>query len=104
MPYYETNRTRFNKSWLFGFANRVNERLLALNARVAQEFKGTGAELVVVDRAKQVETFFAEKCPNAKWSIFGGRADTGLDEGRRAADSANLSQTSLGGHKRALSS
>lgn len=105
MPWYETNRTRFNKSWMLGFANRVNERLAQLNTKVGEEFKGTGAELVLVDRSKQVEAAFKEKNPKVKMRAFGGnRAASGLEEGARAADVANLSQTSLGGHKRALSS
>jgi hypothetical protein len=104
MPWYETSRVRFNKSWLLGFANRVHERLEELTATVAQEYKGTGAELVVADRSKQVEAAFKAQNPKLKMRKFGGnRADSGVEEGERAADSANLSQTSLGGHKRALS-
>lgn len=103
MPWYESSRTRFNKSWLLGFANRVRARLDELKTQVGEEFKGTGAELVLVDRSKQVETFFKDKNPKMKWHRPTGRASSGLEEGARAADSANLSQTSLGGHKRALS-
>lgn len=103
MPYYERSRTRFNKSWLLGYASRVRERLDAMNARAAQEYKGTGAELVVVDRSKQVAAAFKEKHPKLKWHRPTNRADTGREDGERAADAANLSQTSLGGHKRALS-
>jgi hypothetical protein len=103
MPWYENSRTRFNKSWLLGFANRVRARLDELKAKVGEEFQGTGAELVLVDRSKQVEAFFKDENPKMKWSRPRGRASSGLEEGERAADAANLSQTSLGGHKRALS-
>ena len=102
MPWYEDNRVRFNKSWLLGFANRVNERLVQLSAKVGEEYKGTGAELVVVDRSKQVEAAFKAQ-GKVKMRAFGGnRASSGLESGEQAADAANLSQTSLGGHKRAL--
>lgn len=104
MPLYETSRVRFNKSWMLGFANRVNARLVQMSAKVGEEYKGTGAELVLVDRAKQVEAAFKDRNPKVKMRAFGGnRARSGVEEGERAADSANLSQTSLGGHKRALS-
>lgn len=103
MPWYEDSRVRFNKSWLLGYATRVRERLDAMNAEIAQEYQGTGAELVVIDRSKQVAAAFKEKHPKMKWHRPTGRSDSGLEDGERAADAANLSQTSLGGHKRALS-
>jgi hypothetical protein len=104
MPWYEDSRVRFNKSWMLAFTGRVRERLDEMNAQIGQEYRGTGAELVVVDRSKQVAAAFKEKHPKLKWHLPTGRTDSGEESGRKAADAANLSQTSLGGHKRALSS
>jgi hypothetical protein len=101
LPHWETSRARFNRSWLHAFAITVGRRLKKAQQRAGREFEGTGAELVLRDRAQDVETFFQQHAGRTR-KVKPKRSTTGWEAGSEAGRSADLSQTRLGGERVAL--
>jgi len=94
--FYHTGTDRFNakRSFISGFADGVKVKLTAVyRATVASA--GHGAELVLVDRSKQVQRHF-EGMRTGKVSARRYHLD-GWQDGNRAGQKANVGQTELGG-------
>ncbi|MEU0674500.1 DUF2786 domain-containing protein [Streptomyces sp. NPDC006172] len=108
-PAYGEKLITYRKSWIAGFILTIYKRLKEIEARARQEApasaSGRSADLVVADRKTVVMARFNAAYPNAQ---SGGRKTsrrgTGFKAGEEAARRADLGQTRVGQHRRALSS
>ena len=82
----------YRRSWLYGSAARVHERLTAAEAAATTDTGGpTGRlELVLVDRAAQVERRFAEEFPQLAAARRSSLSGSGFAAGAHAAGLADL--------------
>lgn len=95
--YATANETRqYRKSWLCGFAERVGDRLEAIEEaarrKYDREHEGeTGTALVVVGRKNQVAKFYEDQTKNTKF-VHSRRSygDYGYGDGQRAGAQAHL--------------
>jgi hypothetical protein len=96
-----TDKYNYKRSFVAGFRTRVSTRLTQLYADATAGAKGTGAELVLVDRKKKVSDFV-----NATMSISTTAARSyksrGAADGVAAGARANIGQTTLGANNRAI--
>lgn len=88
----------FRSAFLAAFAERIGERLNesahAEEAKVVEEYAGTGTDLVPVlsARTQEVDDAVAEAFPELEYGSFGGGSNLrGRLAGRAAADTATLS-------------
>lgn len=98
----------YRRSWLYGFAARVHERLSAAErdalreaAREAGSPGGPSAELVLADRRDRVERAYAEAFGNLRRARRPQVSGSGYGRGVAAADRADLGGTRVGGRHRA---
>lgn len=105
-PPYGEKLITYRKSWIAGFILRIDERLREIEARARQEApaaaSGRSAELVVADRKTVVRAQFKAAYPNARSGGGAKRRGSGGDDGRNAANRADLGQTRVGS-RRAIS-
>jgi hypothetical protein len=94
----------YRRSWLYGFAQRVHERLVAAEQAAAEE-PATGAggpsvALVLADRTDRVGRAFAAEFPRlgaARGPVLSG---SGATAGAAAGERADLGGTRVGGGRR----
>lgn len=93
----------WRRSFREGFASRVAERLKEQKERTTEEAvkaqTGSGMELVLVDRKKQVDQFFSAM---GKGKVRGGNTrynGSAGAAGRRAGNRADISNKRVGGRK-----
>lgn len=94
----------YRRSWLYGFAAQVHERLRAAEqaaVREADRAGGPSAELVLADRGDRVERAYAEAFPDLRRARRPQVSGSGYRRGAAAADRADLGGTRLGGRDRA---
>ncbi|WP_369186502.1 DUF2786 domain-containing protein [Streptomyces sp. R08] len=94
----------YRKAWAGGFILRIDERLREIEARAQREAPATdtgrSTELVVADRKAVVEARFAAAYPDAIDPTGSTRRrGRGLDDGRDAANRADLGQTRMSGRR-----
>lgn len=97
----------FRHAFILAFAGRVAERLAETRKRTRQEVvaeRGTGAELVLVDRSKDVERAYEDLFPKTRSIRTSTSNRHGVSRGVAAGNAANLSAGRGGvrGGKRAL--
>lgn len=97
----------FRQSFLLGFAARVGQRLRRTRLVARQEAtaeRGTGAELVLVDRRQAVDSAYREMFPRLRAVRMSSSNYDGSWAGQRAGDTASLStgRNAMGGGRRAL--
>ena len=101
----------FRHAFLLSFAGRISERLRAANAEARREAvaadpqaAGSGVDVVLASREKEVELAFQREFPNTRTARATSSSRAGLVSGRRAADRAGLGQRSVGSRMRGLPS
>lgn len=106
LPGYLTPSEKYNakRSFLVGFASRIEDRIRASRKSVIAEITethGTGTELVLLDREKQVDAWIAANVTlgRGKSKRYGSN---GMGAGSAAADSTDIGQTRIGASRRAL--
>jgi len=92
----------FRSAWFYGFAARIHERLTAGREEALREHRGTGAELVLMDRASAALAAAREMFPDLRQSRRVQVNAAGFDAGHAAGGSADLNQPRVGGGARAL--
>jgi hypothetical protein len=98
----------YRRSWLYGFAVRIHDRLRAAAERAAEEHDaampdgggGTSAALVLADRADQVDRAYAEAFGTLRRARRPTVSGSGYSRGVAAADRADIGGTRLGGPER----
>ncbi len=105
VPRHDTPR-RFRHAFLLAFSGRIGERLWAAGeaaraqAQVGADTAGVG--LVLASRADAVDRAFKQAFPNVRYTTMSSSSSAGRLSGRRAADTAGIGQTKLGGTQRSL--
>jgi hypothetical protein len=102
LPTYHNNTTSYRRSWLYGFAVTIHERLeeIERHAQDQAEHSGTpGTALVLADRRTQVERYTKSIYPD----LPEGESKFTLDPhgflgGQEAGYSADLGQTQVENH------
>lgn len=93
----------YRRSWLYGFAARVYERLRTAEEAAVRESApaagGHSAELVLADRGDRVERAYAEAFPDLRRARRPQVSGTGYRHGATAADGADLGGTRLDGRR-----
>lgn len=88
----------YRRSWLYGFAAEVHERLRRAQAQAAQDADaagpGTSTELVLVDRKARVDRAYAEAFPSLRRAARPSISGSGYGDGARAGARADLGTTS----------
>ncbi|MFC9736693.1 DUF2786 domain-containing protein [Streptomyces noursei] len=106
-PAFGEKLITYRKSWIAGFILHIDERLREIEARTRREApaaaSGRSAELVVADRKAVVKARFQAAYPDSRSGGGTNRRGTGVADGRKAADRADLGQTRVGQSRRALS-
>ncbi|BBG01958.1 MULTISPECIES: DUF2786 domain-containing protein [Pseudonocardia] len=99
----------YRRSWLYGFAARVHERLCdaerdAVGESDAAARGATSAELVLADRGDRVAQAYSEQFSGLRRARAPQVSGSGYRSGAEAADRADLGGTRLGerAHRRAL--
>ncbi len=91
----------YRRSWLYGFAARVHERLRAAADRAAEEHDadepGTSTALVLADRADRVDRAYAEAFGALRRARRPTVSGSGYSRGVAAADRADIGGTRIGG-------
>lgn len=100
--WWSVSRTTFNKSWLAGFSRTIYLRLKAAHQKIAEEHRGTGAELVVADRTQRIERFFADSTGRTRKVKAPTRSDVGYGAGTQAGERADIGLTRVGGTRQQL--
>lgn len=93
--------TRFRKSFMEGYARRINTRLRKVREATRQEATeaNTSTALAIRSRSEAVDAFFAAQ-PKGKARSGNRKVDyEGLMSGRDAADRADLGQDRISGKK-----
>lgn len=106
IPWGDTPR-RFRHSFLLAFAGRVGERLRAARREAEDQVRregATGVDIVLADRAHEVDRAFREAFPHTRTSRASSSSRAGHLSGRQAADQAALGQRRLPGRRRGLGS
>jgi hypothetical protein len=103
---YQTASQKYNtkRSYMVGYAEGLAQKVIAAHNQVVQEVKverGSGAELVLVERKDQVEKFYAKVFPGAG-TARGVKITGSYSQGRADGRSANIGGTGLGGTRRAI--
>lgn len=98
-PYWENARS-FRKSWMYGFAIAISERLQRTQNEAVAE-AGAGTDLVLFDRNKAVEQSFNIAHPKMKNTVRTLNG-SGLGQGYAAGQRASLGDNQLGNSRRAL--
>lgn len=94
----------FRASWLIGFDSGVRSRMAEQRRRAAAEVSresGTGAELVLRDKASLVKAKTADEYPHLRFSSLSS-SGTGRGAGFRAGRNADLGQTRVNGARTAI--
>ncbi|TCK22791.1 DUF2786 domain-containing protein [Pseudonocardia endophytica] len=94
----------YRRSWLYGFAVRIHDRLRAAAERAAAEHDAaapggarTSAALVLADRADQVDRAYAEEFGSLRRARRPTVSGSGYARGAAAADRADIGGTRLDG-------
>lgn len=96
---------RFRHSFLLAFAARIGERLRAAREHAAAEARrdgGRGVEIVLRDRAVEVDRAFHAAFPRVRTARASSSSLAGHVSGRRAADAAAIGSRRLPGGRRGL--
>ena len=89
----------YRRSWLYGFAARIHERLREAQSRAVRERDddpgsaagaGSSAALVLADRGDQVDRAYAEEFPSLRRARRPSVSGSGYRQGADAADRADL--------------
>lgn len=98
-PRPEESVSAYRRSWLYGFAARIHERLREAQSRAVRErddeatdAAGTGGStaLVLSDRSDRVDRAYAEEFPSLRRARRPSVSGTGYRHGADAADRADL--------------
>ncbi len=98
----------YRRSWLYGFAARIHERLRSAAERAAEERDtaepDVSTALVLADRQDRVERAYAEAFPSLRRARRPTVSGSGYAQGVAAADRADIGGTRLDGraHDRVL--
>lgn len=91
----------YRRSWLYGFAARIHERLREAAARAAEERDagrpGVSTALVLADREAGVERAYAEAFPSLRRARRPSVSGSGYGRGAEAADRADIGASRIGG-------
>ncbi len=87
--------TAFRRAFYVGFGSGVATKLRARVAEVSEQIKGTGAELVLLDRTALVQAEFARRYPGLKKARSTPLDPTGYTSGRQAGHQADLNDRTL---------
>lgn len=97
----------YRRSWVYGFAARVHQRLLQAEQAAVSEVASTSAagapsvELVLVDRGKEVDRAYEEEFGDLRRARRPQVSGSGYRRGAAAADRADLGGPRLDGQGRA---
>jgi len=83
------------RSFIIGYATRIEERLVAARAKAVadeEETNGSSVALVVRDRRSMVEAEANKQIPHSRKTRMAAGSLAGLAAGRRGADEADLGQ------------
>lgn len=87
----------YRRSWLYGFAARIHERLREAESRAVRERDtaapaetGSSTALVLADRSDQVDRAYAEEFPALRRARRPSVSGSGYRRGAHAADRADL--------------
>lgn len=95
----------YRRSWLYGFAARIHERLSEARDRALREQDGvrdgaeqrTATELVLADRGDRVDRAYAAEFPSLRRARRPSVSGSGYRRGAAAAERADLGGTRLSG-------
>ncbi|WP_214412918.1 DUF2786 domain-containing protein [Sphaerisporangium fuscum] len=88
--------TDFRRAFYVGFGSGVSAKLRERVAEVAEQVKGTGAELVLLDRTALVQAEFDRRFPGLRRARATQLDPDGYDTGLRAGRQADLNDRNLG--------
>jgi uncharacterized protein DUF2786 len=93
------NKRSFRKSWMAGFSNAIYHRLNRNTQQAARE-AGTGTDLVLRNRNKDVERVHDQAYPKLGKPTPRNLNGSGRDQGYAAGMRASLGDNSVGGNSR----
>lgn len=94
-----------NRQFLLSFSQEVERRLRKMRTKLEDQVKGTGTELVLVDRKARVDAWMDEQYPRLRKSRGGMSGSRwGGQAGREAGARANIASGSLSGGRTGISS
>ncbi len=97
-----SSQTRsYRVAWLMGFAHRIEDRMQEGRAEAVAE-AGSGAELVLVNRAALALRAARTAVPRTRSSSTSVRNNGGYEAGHAAAGRADLGHARVGGARRAI--
>lgn len=94
--------TAYRKSWMSGFIFEVATRLRALYSQATETSPGTGTDIVLRNRADDVDAAFSDMFGNVRESAGRNLRGSGWGEGADAGRKADIGQKSPGGGKRVI--
>lgn len=94
-----TNTKRLRRDFLYGFADKVGERLEALNRQTDDETSGTLLPVLMSD-SQRAAAMAGDMTPGRSFSLH---TSSGVAAGRAAGDRANLADRSMPNGRKALS-
>ena len=88
-------RISFRRAFYVGFGSAVAAKLRDRVTEIAQQFKGTGAELVLQDRTARVQADYERRFPGIRPVRETGVDRDGWSSGRKAGQHADLGDRSV---------
>lgn len=110
-PHPDESVAAYRRSWLYGFAARIHQRLLEAEERASRERDRAGAPasgapagpgttaLVLADRSDRVDRAYAEEFPSLRQARRPSVSGSGYRRGATAAERADLGGTRLRGRR-----
>jgi hypothetical protein len=89
--------TDFRRAFYVGFGSGVSAKLHDRVAEMTEQVRGTGAELVLLDRTALVQAEFDRRFPGLRQARASTLDRDGFDTGRAAGHRADLSDRNLNG-------